>query len=333
MPIVTVSQDYSHSSVTLKVEGEAVAKSNTEPTLATITQSLFSSLDIRQAQTTKTITADQIILKDLSTVLNRYLTFVLTHQSQGTFSGTVAIRPLDFVTHRLTVRQGEGIAQVDLTTTQLFDLAEVIEDMAADLPQLESIKTKQPRQWYAQPTGIAALLVGGIGVAAAIALSLNPSNIAENLAEENTSSLVSPTSPESAGDDPDAEPQAALPAPAVPETDATDLAQETLDASDQARSQSDETTAITALSDLETLLNTNWTTPADLNTALTYRVFLSPDGEIIAVDPQDEISLNRLVDTPLEEYPLADDTADTDLANAEVIEVQLDLDDQVTLVD
>ncbi|NJK64737.1 MAG: DUF4335 domain-containing protein [Synechococcaceae cyanobacterium SM2_3_1] len=169
MPFATISQSYEHTSVALHLQGEAQTPSSTSLTPEMISRGLQFRLEIKQAETLKLVQGDQSILLDLVQVLRRYLEFELRGQPQGTFSGTVAIRPLDFIFHRLTVRQGEGITQADLAMTQLYDLLEVLEDTSADLPQLAHLKTIKPRSSNLSPAPIAALVVGGIGLAAAVA--------------------------------------------------------------------------------------------------------------------------------------------------------------------
>lgn len=177
MPNLTlVSHTYQQPTSTLTVRGEAPADSNSSdssatPPLQAIQRSFECQLEIRQGETVKTLHGDNLWLNDLITVIDRYVGSHLSGEPKGTFSGTVAIRPLDFIFHRLTVRQGEDrIAQVDLSMTQLYDLLENLSQVADDIPQLASLGTPVTRAWYRQPTGIAALLVGGIAVVAGVGI-------------------------------------------------------------------------------------------------------------------------------------------------------------------
>jgi ferric-dicitrate binding protein FerR (iron transport regulator) len=54
--------------------------------------------------------------------------------------------------------------------TQLYDLLENLSQAAEDLPQLDKLATPPTPAWYRQPTAIAALLAGGIVLAAGVGL-------------------------------------------------------------------------------------------------------------------------------------------------------------------
>ncbi len=206
MPSLTlISHTYQQPTSTLTVRGEApglpeAAEGSSTPPLRAIQQNFECQLEIRQGETTKTLQGDSVWLNDLITVIDRYVGSQLCGTPKGTFSGTVAIRPLDFIFHRLTVRQGENqIAQVDLSMTQLYDLLENLSQVADDLPQLGSLATPVTRAWYRQPAGIAALLVGGIALVAGVGIwaSRTPEKrdpTAFNSAQEQL------TAPEASGD-------------------------------------------------------------------------------------------------------------------------------------
>jgi len=176
MPSLTLSQTYHQPTSTLTVRGEAPLPSrpvdgSARLPLQAIESNFECQLEIRQGETTKTLQGDSVWLKNLITVIDRYVGSQLSGTPKGTFSGTAAIRPLDFISHRLTVRQGEDrIAQVDLSMTQLYDLLENLSQAAEDLPQLDKLATPPTPAWYRQPTAIAALLAGGIVLAAGVGL-------------------------------------------------------------------------------------------------------------------------------------------------------------------
>lgn len=188
----TVSQQYEHPTVKLKIEGQSSGDSSSD--LSTIERDLTLELVIRRQNTTQVIQGDQQLLLDLTRVLERYLSYQLQAQPQGTFTGSVAIRPLDFIFHRLTVRQGEGIAQVDLSMTQLYDLLEAVEAAKQALPPLETLKqpSPTPSAWFAQPSAIAALLVAGVGVMAAttVLTSRAPETESTSLSSSNEAQIT-----------------------------------------------------------------------------------------------------------------------------------------------
>ncbi len=215
MPATSITHEFQQQTLTLKIEGEALSSSATTDTPlspASIQWGLQCQIEIQTATKTHTMSGDSELLKDLIQVIHRYLASYLRGESQGTFSGHVAIRPLDFIYHRLTVRQGEGIAQVDLSMTQLYDLAEAMDQIEAEIPQLNHMKPPAPpRPWMAQPTGIAALLVGGIGIVTAATLLINggltPSEEVARSGENRTTpeTLSEPMTPQAPPLDPEAD--------------------------------------------------------------------------------------------------------------------------------
>ena len=185
----TLSRQYDHPTVKLQIEGES---SSSSPDSATIDRAITLQLQVLQGETTHLIRGDHRLLLDLARVLERYLGYQLQAQPQGTFTGDVAIRPLDFLYHRLTARQGEGIVQVDLPMTQLYDLLEAVEEAKQSLPPLETLQkpTAKP-SWYTQPPAIAALLIAGVGlVAAATVLSPRTQEAEQTLSSSNGTSIT-----------------------------------------------------------------------------------------------------------------------------------------------
>lgn len=333
MPTTTVAQDYRHVTFSLKIEGQTTAMPDTSPTAASITSALTCLMEIRQAEKRTTMQGDSALLNDLVTVMDRYLDFTLRGQPQGTFSGTVAIRPLDFIFHRLTVRQGEGIAQVDLSMTQLYDLAETLADAVADLPQLKGLKPPKPK---AEPgislTGIAALMIAGIGVAAAVVVLGIRSNEGE-VDSQFTSSTMEVRQTEAASAPPlenkaasSSEPEAAPAAPAAsdPLNSATKPQATDLAAQDSA-AVGNTSQGIDAGSQLQQVLAT-WTTPTDLTGSLTYTVTMAADGSILAAVPTNAAAVERQAYTPLAAAPTS--LPETLPSGSSTFKVTLDLNNQ-----
>ncbi len=290
MPSATLSHTYQQPTSTLTVQGEASVlpdssdNGSTLP-LRAIQRSFVCQLEIRQGEKTKTLQGDNIWLNDLITVIERYVGSQLSGEPKGTFSGTVAIRPLDFIFHRLTVRQGEDrIAQVDLSMTQLYDLLESLSQVADDMPQLGSLRTQVARAWYRQPTGIAALLVGGIAVVAGVGVlaSRTPRDpTASNSVQEQ---LTTPASPE--------QPQ---PLAATPLEPAQTAGREAFPTSAEADRD--------PLSRLRDTLAEQWQSPPDLQESLVYRVTLDATGSLLAAQPENELAQERLAETPFADLP------------------------------
>jgi hypothetical protein len=293
-----------------------------------ISRGLRFRLEIKQEETLKIIQGDQSILLDLVQVLHRYLEFELRGQPQGTFSGTVAIRPLDFIFHRLTVRQGEGIIQADLGMTQLYDLLEVLEDTAAELPQLAQLKAIKPRSSNLSPAPIAALVVGGIGLAAAVAFlggrGESPEEFRDDLARSTSTAQLESAAPASAPAAPPSEEDAgddSTPTLAATSPEAQSLRQE--DANEvgngiQADSSTPtaaalsttagETTTDLSLAGQELQINlaTTWEVPEDLSEDLQYSVLVDPTGQILAASPENAAAADLQASTPLEGFAATD---------------------------
>ncbi len=308
-----ITQTYQQTTVSLEVSGipaKSAASGDGGSPLAQIQRDLVCHITVQGGSKPVTLRGDQDLLKDLVAVMRRYLAYTLSAQPQGTFSGTVAIRPLDFIFHRLTVRQGEGIAQVDLSMTQLYDLAEGLEDIAGDLPQLQDLKTKPKGSGRAAwGVGIAALVVGGIGVATAIAVlgGLEGRREDEDFLAPSTvmieRSSDQATRNEAGAPDPTGEADQAAPedAPLVAEIDPENP--DPVGTSEIAALPSAPATSIVELSEagltlLETL-NQEWEAPDRFTIPLSYIVTVDRQGSPIVVTPVDELSAEGLIDTPL----------------------------------
>ncbi|MEN9222738.1 MAG: DUF4335 domain-containing protein [Thermostichus sp. BF3_bins_97] len=300
MPSATLSHAYQQPTSTLTVQGEASAlpDSTSTPPLQAIQRGFACQLEIRQGEKTKTLHGDHVWLNDLITVIDRYVGSQLSGEPKGTFSGTVAIRPLDFIFHRLTVRQGEDrIAQVDLSMTQLYDLLETLSQVAADIPQLSSLRTQAVRAWYRQPTGIAALLVGGIAVVAGVGVlaTRTPESQEQTASNSIQEQLTTPASPE-----------APPPLAATPPDSAQTAGQE----AEASRTLSAETESASSpqgeqdpLSRLRDTLANQWQSPPDLQESLVYQVTVDATGSLLAAEPDNELAQERLAETPLADLP------------------------------
>lgn len=339
MASTPISQAFQQSTCTLTVSGQAAQPND----WSTLSGNLHCLLDLPGGKP-KQLEGDLSLLQDLSAVLERYARSLLSGQPQGTFSGTVAIRPLAYVTHRMTVRQGNGIGQADLSATQLYDLTEALAELRGTLPQLADLKLTRPKSWYAQPTGIAAMVVGGVGVAAAIAVLALGGGEA-NLRQEATTELsdanialneeTAPASPPNArrGALPEGEPgdevaapsalaTAPLPESAAPPAPEVDIVAESDGQS--ARTQGGDRLA-TLLQEWEAA----WEAPADLNAAISYTVVVQSDGDIASALPLDEAAASGKDTTPFAEVPT---TSPAELpADAQIVTVTFNPDSTVSV--
>lgn len=296
MPSATLSHTYQQPTSTLTVQGETSLlpdENSAAPPVQAIQRGFECQLEIRQGETSKRLRGDSVWLNDLITVIDRYVESQLKGEPKGTFSGTVAIRPLDFIFHRLTVRQGEeAIAQVDLSMTQLYDLLENLTQVATDIPHLSSLKSQVVRAWYRQPTGIAALVVGGIAVVAGVGVLATRTPEAENqTANRVQEQLTTPAAP--------TQPQ---PLAATPPESAETAGQEAAPASSRTLS-ADLEADLDLLSRLQEQLAAQWQSPPDLQESLVYQVTVDATGSLLAAEPANELAQERLGQTPLADLP------------------------------
>ncbi|WP_017325309.1 DUF4335 domain-containing protein [Synechococcus sp. PCC 7336] len=292
MPTTTsITQNYAHTTCTLSVRGQTEQPDRLSGLVAPVNCELVVQL----GETSKTFSGDIELLKDLVSTIEHYLASLLRTEPQGTFSGSVAIRPLDAVRHRITLRQGEGIGQVDLSMTQLYDLAESLGEIKEAIPHLDRLKTPPPTvAWYRQTASIAAIGIAAIGIAVgALVLS------GREVTESQTASVREAS--EQLLELPD---RNAATAPTVPES--RDRSQsrpesEAVAANGLAR-QANQSEVSTIATRLQEQLEAEWQSPQDLTEPLVYRVTVDADGNIVAATPEGEVAGDRQAETPLAEF-------------------------------
>lgn len=302
-----ITRTYQQSTCTLTVSGQTTQPDDP----SAIAGNLNCQLDLNSTKGEQHIAGDLSLLQDLTSVLERYARSLLGGQPQGTFSGTVAIRPLAHVTHRMTVRQGNGIGQADLSVTQLYDLTEALAELRASVPHLADLKLAPPPSWYVKPQGIAALVVGGVGVAAAIAvLATSGGETLVRQPEDSASSSESeialsegavPITPNAR--------RGALPEGDVSASQTEDEPPEienALPVSSAAVESPESPENISPSDRLESLRqewDAAWSAPEDLDTAWAYTVVIEPDGKIASALPVDEAASTGKASTPFAEVP------------------------------
>jgi hypothetical protein len=310
MPTTAIAaKEYTQQTSAVTVKGVATQPDD----LTTLAPPISCEIGLQLGEKSKTLTGDHVLLRDLIATVDRYLKFLLQGEPQGTFSGTVAIRPLDAVRHRLTVRQGDGIAQADLTMTQLYDLAESLAEIRTAIPHLDDIQVKERRQTaLGQPAGIAAIAVGAIGTVIALALLTTggPTN-PDGGRTENGTPANSQTSAPPAGAPPQPEASAQnagaarqqAPADSQARTAAPDTAASESATAPSTAAPSEPAAAVASeaaiASQLQQKLQAEWKAPADLPEPLVYRVTTTQDGSLLTVQPQGETATSRLGQTPL----------------------------------
>jgi hypothetical protein len=209
--------------------------------------------------------------------------------------------------------------EVKLTTVQLFDLMEAVDQLLADsqtLPDLTlALAPVARRETLAQvplAQQAAPIAVGTSGLAAAAALlfflpvpELEPIRIEETPNEEEVSTGTSAEA--GTGETPNNEFEAEdteaegldLTATDAQLSNAALTASRTLTRLNQAPTIEDEGTLTQLQTDLTETLEDDWAIPDDLDTPLTYRVAVSEDGDLLGYRPEDNDSLTNLEGTPL----------------------------------
>ncbi len=285
---------------------------------------------------TITVTSDLNQLQNLVTVVERYLEFLLRNERQGVFSESAAIRPLDFVAQRLTLRQGEGIAQVDLNLTQLYDLAEVLQDLQDQVPDLAQRRLVVVRPWYKQPSGIAAIFVGAVSIAAAIAAIVTPGDSLQVAQTEANGRAVDALTGEVIEADPNTElepiaapvpPAASQATVATSESTAVDNA-----AADIATDTTDtDATAVDSsaarLAELPDIAPT-WDVPAAIDQPLVYILGLNAAGDLIEVNANDDVAATYQDQLPLPALAVAPE----DMAVVQRFRLEFEPDGTVTVL-
>lgn len=234
--------------------------------------------------------------------------------------GVVDLQQVDAVTHRLTVHSEAGAAQgnspvtqIDLSTVQLFDLVEAIDQLFADsqtLPDLTPKLVPVPRRYVRSQEPIAQRAIPavlGVSSLAATAAALfvfapvprieQPEGITPRAA--STTATPSPGASPSPTGSPGASPAPkASPSPTVTASPALSGG-ETDGAIDQAPAITDSAQLAALQESLSNKLQQAWQTPANLNQDLVYRVSVGGDGSIVGYKPVNPSAVEYESQTPL----------------------------------
>jgi hypothetical protein len=241
--------------------------------------------------------------------------------------GMVQIQQIEPNLHRLTVQPEAGAgspSEVNLTTVQLFDLVEAVDQFFADAQTLPDLSLKldplskrhvvspEPLAKRATP---AAVGLSGLAAAAAILFMLpvpevrRPESASEQTSEQTTEALplTSPTPESSPESSPTAESPAAESTASSSPTAATaeDAANSTA-GDDGAGLNLATVPEITDPAELDQLtvqlydrLDLAWTKEPTFDGELNYRVGVNENGDIVGYKYANDAALTYLTDTPL----------------------------------
>lgn len=322
---MTIQRQYSLPNCRLILEGlrnETLADSIGRPSLSIVT-----NVECHLAGQSKPLTGGRDFLTSLTTAVSEYaqeylsgIHHLIIRRDRGDAS-LVRLQRLDNHLHRLTVHpesengsSDRSVQDIDLTTVQLFDLVEAVDQLYADaqtLPDLSLKLTPLSKRYIRsqEPIGKRAVpaLVGASSLAAAAALLFmvpvpevrRPETASETSATE--SPVAAPTvSPSPVAPPPDVGASPVAPSPvASPSPDAaTSGAGVNLVGAPEITDQAELDRLTVQLYDR---LDLAWDKTPTFDQPLEYRVGVAADGEIVGYKFANDQALTYLNDTPLAE--------------------------------
>lgn len=331
---MTIQRQYSLPNCTLVLEGLSDQNSTSEPEVRPV-MSLLINAECHLPGQEKPLLGGREFFESLVTAVSLYAQEFLSgiHLPRHTYSDRpsfVKLERLDRNHHRLSVDPDENNAMthqqvVDLTTVQLFDLVEAIDQFVADtqtLPFWSLNLAPVPKRYAKSGDPIAKQVVpatiglSGLALAALAFVSLptfkvkTPECLTPGAADcpaatANTSPspsvspsanpLVSPSASPSASTSPST--------PASPEASASPSPSPDLAKLEQTLNSSP---AITDPQELNALgkrlydqINDNWKTTPNFNENLEYRLGVAKTGDIVGYKAENAAALSNVKQTPL----------------------------------
>ncbi len=255
-------------------------------------------------------------------------------------TGIVQIQQIEPNLHRLTVQpetNSGSVSEINLTTVQLFDLVEAVDQLFADAQTLPDLSLKldpiskrhvissEPLTKRAAP---AALGITGLAAAAAVLFMLpvpevrRPESESESATTEQTAPLVSPPSgsaspePSPANGESPSGTEATVSPTAVP-TDSTpnSTRSTTVEGAGLNLTTAPEITDPAELDQLTVQLydqlDLAWRQEPTFDGELNYRVGVNRNGDIVGYRYANEAALTYLTDTPLADVQFSSPTPET----------------------
>lgn len=330
--MTTIQRLYSLPNCSLMLEGfsDNLLLNSTEfrPLLA-----ILINAECRLARLEKPLSGGREFLESLIAVVSQYAQEFLsglhaTRVPKQAATGLVQLERVNDNTHRLSLRSpmvldsstavtAPSRTEIDLSTVELFDLVEAIDQLLADtqtLPDLSLNLTPLSRKEIAKSeTATKQLVPAAIGLAslaaAAFAFSFlpmpkvePPKDLYPVRAGETTNSLTpaTPTSPTPATSQPTPAPSAtasavsASPSP-TPVADLRKLEAALVGAPEI----TDSATLEQLGKQLRGKIEPQWTTKSAVPQDLIYQVGVGKDGEILGYKPMDSTALENAAKTPL----------------------------------
>jgi len=325
--MTTIQRLYSLPNCSLMLEGFSdnflLNSSEFRPLL-----SILINAECRLARLEKPLSGGREFLDSLVAVVSQYAQEFLsglhaTRLPKQAATGIVQLERVNDNTHRLSVRSPMALdgstsiiapspVEIDLSTVELFDLVEAIDQLLADtqtLPDLSLSLKPLSRKEIAKPeTATKQVVPAAIGLAslaaAAFALSLLPVPKVEppkdlypvrSSATTNSLTPATPASP-TATSQPTPSPSAVSSSPSP--NPAADLKK--LEATLATAPEITDTTTLDQLGkQLRGKIEQRWTTKSPLPQNLIYQVGVGKDGTILGYNPFDAAALDNAAKTPL----------------------------------
>jgi hypothetical protein len=350
---LNIQRQYSLPNCILTLEGLDTTGNATKPGARPCLSVLLSAV-CRFASNGQAVEGDRDFFEAMARAVSLYAQEILSGVRSPDLDQEdllpVSLSRLDDQHHRLVVRQVRvedpetgrtddtrpQPLQLDLTTTQLFDLIETVDQFYADaqtLPDVHLVLSPVSRRHRAAQEPIAkrvapaAIGISGLVVAASL-LFLPPiptvqpprDTIREGLESEGDLPATPPTAATPASSPPDTQPSpspeptiAASPTP-TPEASPTPTAPPDA-APPVATTEILDPTQLSALSRyLHSTLNQAWQERGNLDESVTYEVSVAADGSVVGYQGQDQAARDAQQQTPLPEvlYNPVDRQADAE---------------------
>ncbi len=318
---MTIQRQYSLPNCKLILQGLSDTKSSSSDTRPCL--SMLMSAECHFVGHPQPLSGGREFFESLVQGVSQYTQSFLSGIASPQTSGSVQLQGLEDHLHRLTVypQNGENTPdkpspiQLDLTTVQLFDLVEAVDQFLADsrtLPELSlqlkptakrNIIADQPASERLMPVAIG---ISGLAVAALALLAIpipegerprDPNPALETASEASTASETSPTDPPTAES---TEPPNSTPVETITDPDQI--------ASLQAQ--------------LYETIDEAWIDTPEVEQSLVYRVSVTSAGEIVGYKPAKDTPVEDVQRIPLSQLlqqPETDQPSNEPIADFEVI--------------
>lgn len=343
---MTIQRQYSLPNCKLVVQG---LSNDTADSLGRPSLSVVTNVECYLAGQKVALTGGRTFLENLAATVSDYAQSYLSgiqhliRRNRHQQDGMVQLQQVGHNLHRLTVRpepdQPGETAEVNLTTVQLFDLVEALDQLFADaqtLPEMVLSLKSLPKRYVTSQEPVAQRAVPvviGFSSLAAVAALLFMLPVPEARRPETTNGASSNTSTEqtsNASPTPVATGSPSATASPTTNSDTTTSSTTSGDTSTTASSSKGvgldlaDVPEITDPTELDRLtvqlydkLDLAWKKTPTFDGELVYRVGVSPDGDIVGYKYANDASLTYLSDTPLADIQFASPSTSEDATSEE----------------